>query len=78
MLDIKDLNTKKDILIELNKAEQSISKITKDICIYYRDYVFISHLLQSTGLLRDSISSLSQDIIKQSKNEEISKLKKEN
>jgi hypothetical protein len=62
-----DLNTKKDILIVLGKADQEISKITKDYCIYSKDNQFLRHLLASRGYLQDAIISLSDDIIKESK-----------
>lgn len=68
-MDIKQLSVKKDILIELDKAQQSISKITMDISIYSSEYTFVAHLLQSVGFLRDSIRELSNDIIKQDKKE---------
>lgn len=61
-----DLNTKKDILIVIGKAEQELSKITRDLSVCHKE-PFIAHLLISVGFLRDSIHELSKSIIKESK-----------
>ena len=62
------LTEKKLMLITMGRAEQELSKITLKYSIYYQESYPIKHLLSSIGFLRDSISSLNEEIIKESKN----------
>ena len=57
-----ELQIKKEYLITLTKAENDISKITKDLCVYSEKNVWIRHLCISLGYLRDSINSLNKEI----------------
>ena len=62
------LSENKVILLTLANAEQEISKITKDYAPFYQELPFLRHLLTSLGYLRNSITSLNKEIIRQDKN----------
>jgi hypothetical protein len=51
-----------EILQVLTKANGDISKITLTYSVYASENVWLSHLLQSVGFLRDSITQLTKEI----------------
>jgi hypothetical protein len=67
-MNIEDLNIKKDIVIDLAEAEKILSSIT--INLNQTGIVWLSHLRCGLGYIRDSITALNHDILKQARKED--------